>query len=182
MEFTTEQEEMESPGRYAVWLVPDANAEQRFANVVEDLSDRYNCPRFAPHTTLLSGLTGAESELVEKTRALASELTSVDVTATGLAMQPYYFTSFYLKLDPSAALLLAYQKATQAFLSRSGNFAPHVSLLYGSIPRTEKISLGAEIHNRVPGTFTLDRLYLVHITLAVPNWKIISRFDLPSAD
>jgi len=182
MEFTTEQQELEVPGRYALWLVPEASAEERLISVIEDLSDRYGCPRFLPHATILGGLGGTEQELIEKVDSLAGELQAIDVTATGLAMEPYYFTSFYLKLEPSAALLLSYQKATQVFTAKAGNFNPHVSLLYGSVPRQEKINIGAEIHSRVPGAFRLDRLYLVQITLAVPNWKVISRHDLPSAD
>jgi len=180
MEFTTELHELEAPERYAIWLVPDAGAEQKFLSVIDGLSDRYGCPRFLPHVTLLGGLGETEQELTEKVESLARELQAIDVTATGLAMEPYYFTSLYLKLEPSAALLLAYQKATQAFTARAGNFKPHVSLLYGSIPRQEKINIGAEIHNRVPATFRLNRLYLVKVTLAVPNWKVISRHDLPA--
>lgn len=182
MELTIEQQELEAPGRYAIWLVPDAGAEQKFLSIIDGLGDRYGCPRFLPHATLLGGLGDPEQELVEKVESLAQELRAIDVTATGLAMEPYYFTSLYLKLDPSAALLLAYQKTTQAFTARAGNFKPHVSLLYGSIPRQEKIDIGAEIHNRVPGAFRLDRLYLVQITLAVPNWKVISRHELSSPD
>jgi 2'-5' RNA ligase len=174
----TDEQTTPVPGRYAIWLIPEVSVEQRFSGVIEKLSERYGCPRFAPHTTLLSGIVDDEDALGDKTASLAQELEAVDVKATGFAMEPYYFHSFYLKLEPSSALLLAHQKASQSFEKKAGNFLPHISLLYGAVAREEKISLGSELHNQIPGAFKLDRLYLVHTTLAVPNWTVVSRYDL----
>lgn len=174
----TDKQEEQVQGRYALWLVPQGDAEQRFASVMENLSNRHNSPRFAPHVTLLGGLIGAEADLVEKTSKLAEELEQIPVTAIGLAMEPYYFKSFYLRLDPSAALLLAHQRAAQSFSAKAGSYAPHVSLFYGSLSRDVKVALGQEIHQQIPASFSLDRLYLVHLTLAVPNWTVVSRHDL----
>ena len=166
------------PGRYAIWLVPEISVEQKFSRVIESLSERYGCPRFAPHTTVLGGIVEDEEILRDKAAKLAEELQPVDVTATGFAIEPYYFRSFYLKLEPSSALLLAHQKTSQIFERQAGNFAPHISLLYGAVAREEKLALGKELHNQIPAEFKLDRLYLVHTTLAVPNWKVISRHEL----
>ena len=173
-----EEQAAPPPGRYAIWLIPEVGVEQKFSGVIESLSERYSCPRFAPHTTLLSGIVEDEEILRDKAATLAQELQPVDVTATGFAIEPYYFRSFYLKLEPSSALLLAHQKASQAFEKKAGNFAPHISLLYGAVARNEKLALGKELHSQIPAEFKLDRLYLVHTTLAVPNWTIISRHEL----
>lgn len=175
------EKEHQDLARYALWLIPEADAEQRFAEIIESLSNQHHCPRFAPHVTLVNGLHDTEEKLIEKTAVLAKELEQIPVAATGLAMEPYYFRSFYLKLESSAGLLLAYQRAGQSFTTRSGNYHPHVSLLYGSVARDAKTAMGIAVHQNVPIHFSLNRLYLVHQELAVPNWTIISRHDLNSS-
>lgn len=179
MEAADNNEEQQIGGHYSLWLVPDAGAERQFTEVIEYLGERFPGPRFAPHVTLLSGLRGNEDDLSAKTSELANELRSFKVSATGLAMEPYYFLNFYLKLESSANFLLAYQRANQAFSkSASSDFRPHVSLHYGTSPREEKNSMGEQIHGQLPVNIGFDKLYLVQITLAVPNWRIIHRHDL----
>jgi len=183
MEATENNEEEQSGGHYSLWLVPDSIAERQFAEAIDYLSERFPGPRFAPHVTLLSGIQGSEEDLVAKSRELSNELTSFHAKATGLAMEPYYFRNFYLRLESSASFLLAYQRASQALSKTAGgDFKPHFSLHYGTSSREECTSMGKEIHSQLPGSVMVDKLYLVHITLAVPNWRIISRHDLQQED
>jgi len=183
MEDTDNNAEQQIGGHYSLWLVPENIAERQFAEAIDYLGERFPGPRFAPHVTLLSGLSGQEEDLAATTSSLANELNSFSVNATGLAMEPYYFKNFYLKLESSAKFLLAYQRANQAFKkSANSNFNPHVSLHYGTSTRDEKINMGSEIHSQIPGKLDIDKLYLVHITLAVPNWRIISRYELSEPD
>lgn len=179
MEAADNNQEQELSGHYSLWLVPYVATERQFSEAIDYLSERYSGPRFAPHVTLLSGLQGSEQELIAKTNKLADELKSFDVKAAGLAMEPYYFRNFYLKLESSANFLRAYQRASQA-LSKSagGEFSPHISLHYGTASREECTNMGKEIHSQLPGSTVIDRLYLVQIPLAVPDWRIISRHDL----
>jgi 2'-5' RNA ligase len=183
MEATDDNQEQQLGGRYSLWLVPDTADERQFAEAIDYLSERFSGPRFAPHITLLSGLHGQVEDLATKTSGLASELKSFSAKATGLAMEPYYFRDFYLKLESSADLVLAYQRTNQTFSrSTDGDFRPHISLHYGTSSREERIDMGKEIHSQLPGNITIDKLYLVHITLAVPNWRIISRHELQPPD
>lgn len=183
MEAADNNQEQQIGGHYSLWLVPGIATERQFSEAIDYLSERYSGPRFAPHVTLLSGLQGSEEELTSKTSILASELKAFDVRAKGLAMEPYYFRNFYLKLESSANFLLAYQRASK-ILSKStgGEFKPHISLHYGTSSREECISMGQEIHSQLPGNTIIDRLYLVHIPLAVPNWRIISRHEMQPPD
>jgi len=183
MEAADNNQEQHIGGHYSLWLIPDALAERQLAEAIDYLGERYSGPRFAPHVTLLSGLQGSEEDLVEKSRQLSNELTSFQARAIGLAMEPYYFRNFYLRLESSANFLLAYQRASQD-LSKStgGDFKPHISLHYGTSTREECMGMGKEIHSQLPGNVMIDKLYLVHITLAVPNWRIISRHDLRQPD
>lgn len=183
MEAADNNEEQQIGGRYSLWLVPDAGAERQFTEAIEYLGERFPGPRFAPHVTLLSGLRGSEEDLSAKANELANELQSFKVSATGLAMEPYYFRNFYLKLESSANFLLAYQRANQTFsISAGSDFKPHVSLHYGTSTREDKNSMGAQIHSQLPVDINFDRLYLVQITLAVPNWRIIHRQELMASE
>lgn len=179
METADNNQEQQISGHYSLWLIPGVATERPFAEAIDYLSERYSGPRFAPHITLLSGLQGPEEILVAKTSELAGEFNSFNIKATGLAMEPYYFRNFYLKLESSANFLLAYQRASKALSKNTSvEFVPHISLHYGTSSREECTSMGKEIHSQLPGNATIDRLYLVHIPLAVPNWRIISRHEM----
>lgn len=179
MEAADNNEEHLIGERYSLWLVPSVSEERQFIEVIDYLGERFPGPRFAPHVTLLSSLRGQEDDLSEKATDLANNLRSFNVSATGLAMEPYYFRNFYLKLESSANFLLAYQRANQTFSrSTASEFNPHISLHYGTSLREEKNNMGEQIHGQLPGNITFDKLYLVQITLAVPNWRIIRRYDL----
>lgn len=165
--------------RYALWLVPRDDVAKQLADAIDYLCGHYRGPSFKPHVTLLSNISGLEEDLISKTKKLGQDLQELTLKATGLAMEPYYFRSFYLKLESAAGLLLAFQNAAKNFgLRGSGNYTPHVSLSYGFTTREEKIAMGRDIHKRLPGSLEFSHLQLVQVALAVPDWQVVCSVDL----
>ncbi len=163
-----------SIARYALWLAPDEDSGGRFADVIGRLREQYGGPPFAPHVTLLENLIGSSDRVTAKADALAAALRPIPARALRLVMEPYYFRSLYLKLDPGAELVQAHEQAAQQFgVAPQDNFHPHLSLLYGLVPRKTKIAIGAQIHQDLPVEFTLTRLQLVRLSLAVADWKTV---------
>lgn len=165
--------------RYALWLLPDQAGTDSFTNLIDDLSNRYNGPRFAPHVTLLGRVTGAETDLAKTSQDLAKRLRVLTLRPQAVAREAYYFRCFYVKLDQSAELEQAHKYAADAFgVDFVSDYLPHLSLIYGHLSREEKDKLRGEIEPRIPSDFIVDRLQLVHVTVSVAAWQVVTTCSL----
>ncbi len=160
--------------RYSLWLLPDEEATAKFSELITGLSDRYHGPRFSPHVTMLGWLRGEEDALAQSAMDLAQELQALTLRPQRLAGEAYYFRCFYVELERSAALLAAHERASAAFKAGyASDYLPHLSLVYGRLDGAEKTRLRAELAARLSATFTADRLRLVHIEVAVADWRAV---------
>ncbi len=158
--------------RYALWLLPTEAVAPRYTELIHRLAERYGTPRFGPHVTLLGWVTGPEQELIARTEHLARGLRALKLRGQTIAGEPYYFRCLYIKLQRHSALLGAHERASQSFMSGyASDYLPHLSLLYGQLPRAEKARLIAELENELPADLDVDRLQLVRITLSVQDWR-----------
>ncbi|MFQ5936044.1 MAG: 2'-5' RNA ligase family protein [Acidiferrobacterales bacterium] len=165
--------------RYSLWLLPDEAATESFTGVIDRFSDRYRGPRFTPHVTLLGWVTGVEQNLRETTVALAEELPAPRLQPAGLGGEAYYFRCFYVKLQKSTELLQIHERASAAFKAGyASDYLPHLSLVYGHLPPARKAALDAEMENTLPVEFIADRLQLVHITVSVADWRVVTTCSL----
>ena len=166
--------------RYALWLLPDETAGAKYADLINTLSERYHTPRFSPHVTLLGRVTGSEDTLAQITRSLADKFCMLTLPAEGLAGETNYFRSLYVKLECSKRLLETHEQASTSFAGRpASDYLPHLSLVYGHLPETEKTKLGTEIEDKLPNDFQLDRLQLVYIAASVRDWRTVATCLLP---
>jgi 2'-5' RNA ligase len=165
--------------RYALWLKPEAAADQQLQAVINQLATEYHAPPFAPHITLLGRLFGDESELAAKTETLAGRLNEFSPRVTGFAGAPYYFRCFFSPVASSPELRHAVDEASSTFGASAGSdFSPHISLLYGQLHRDEKKQIPAKIGDAVPRSLTVDRLQLIRMSLSVPAWEIVTEHPL----
>lgn len=168
--------------RYALWLLPDAAVSDTFGEVIGRLSTRYHGPRFTPHVTLLGWVTGSEQQLMQTTAQLAQQLRVLNLRGAGFDGEQYYFRCFYLKLEASQELKQAHGQASAAFnAGHSSDYMPHLSLVYGQGTITDKPALSQELAASLPAQFAVDRLQLVHITVSVADWRVVTTCALGGA-
>ena len=168
--------------RYALWLLPDAGVSDAFGDVIARLSARYHGPRFTPHVTLLGWVTGAEQQLAEATAQLAKQLRMLHLRSAGFDGEQYYFRCFYLKLEATQELMQAHEQASLAFSAgHSSDYLPHLSLVYGQSTVADKATLRQELVAILPAQFSVDRLQLVHITVSVADWRVVTTCTLGNA-
>jgi 2'-5' RNA ligase len=168
--------------RYALWLLPDAAVSDAFGEVIVRLSGRYHGPRFTPHLTLLGWIIGSEQQLTQTTAQLAQQLRVLHLRGAGFDGEQYYFRCFYLKLEASQELMQAHERASAAFnAGHSSDYMPHLSLVYGQGTVTDKAVLRQELAASLPAQFSVDRLQLVHITVSVADWRVVTTCTLGSA-
>lgn len=167
--------------RYALWLLPAEPVSTAFADLIESLRKSYRGPGFAPHVTLLGWVTGKEEALAQATAQLAAQVEPITLRPVGLDGEPYYFRCFYLKLDKSEPLLRAHEKASALFSAgHSSDYLPHLSLIYGQLSAPQKTRLQKELIDTLSAEFVVDRVQLVHIAVAVADWRVVTTFALGS--
>lgn len=160
---------------YAIWLIPQADIQAELEQLITKLSKEYNGPCFAPHITLLTGLSGGKQELIDKTSELALKINEFKVTSCRLEAGDSYYRSLYLKIVEAGSLIVSYQCAKSLFNQQeSDEFMPHLSLLYGSQPRKIKVQLIENLKGKVRLDLHVDRIELVTAHGLPEEWKTVS--------
>lgn len=167
------------PQRFALWLLPANDSAARLGAIMQRLQQRWRTPVFPPHITLLSGSTADFDTLAARLPTIAASIAPQLLQVETMAMEAYYFRAFYLRLARTEEILAAHAGVAAAFAcpARTG-YAPHLSLLYGSIARAQKLALGEELHSELPSRLTADRLQLVRLAVAVSDWEPLDTCEL----
>jgi 2'-5' RNA ligase len=170
---------------YFLWLLPPAPVQNRFALLIDTLSQRLGTPRFTPHITLVGSVDSPLAEIVARLTMLAARLAPVPVRLTGTGYTEQYFRCLFMQAERSPPLLAAHEIAS-AHLGRlpEADFMPHLSLIYGSLPPEQKRKIVDEIAGRFDAAFQVDRMGLCLPDGPPERWRVLRTFALtgrPSA-
>ncbi len=160
---------------YALWLVPAGRTHRILTRRILALSRKYSTPRFAPHVTLLSGITTSEHEALSHAAALARQLRPFQIRLTEIGFLDDYFRCLFLRVAPTHAVVSAHRTAKAVFgLQNQPLFMPHLSLLYGNLP--------IEVKKRVvfrpssPLSFEVSGLHLYSVQGPPESWRAAGTF------
>ena len=164
-----------------LWLMPSGEIYDRLANIIEDLSKKYGGPFFEPHVTLLGFLPGTKEEIMAHSLTLAQTLQPFHIRLTDLGYQDTYFQCLYLNVEDTAEIMEANSQARMVYQSsRSSEFTPHISLLYGDYPREIKDQIISSLGKDLRLRFAITDIHLIHAESEDPkHWTKIQRFQLP---
>jgi 2'-5' RNA ligase len=145
----------------ALWLLPADPVRARCAEWIERLSRELSTPRFAPHVTLLHGIPRAASSVVAAAAALARATAPLQVRLGALRQRPEYHRALLVEVRGPGLHETHARAAAALGMAPASDFAPHLSLLYGSVPEAVKDALVDRIGRALEGTASLDRLDVV---------------------
>lgn len=165
---------MSERSRYALWIRPFGDVAFSLRQRIKKLALEYNTPLFEPHITLISGLRGSESELIQWTNILADTFPPFEILLTKAGFDTEYYRCLYVYADKSKELQHARETAERLFeVSPDDHFKPHLSLMYGTLDRNEKERIlnrmGREFHIR----FDATNLLLIRTNGEPDEWKEI---------
>ena len=145
----------------AYWRVPAADDCVRFQNVIDQLADQQQAPRFLPHLSFGS-FAESEPELDE----VLELLRGLELRPVEIAQSPSFTMSLFVRFEPTEHLLRA-RSAIEAHpgFRTSRDFDPHISLCYGMPKDREEID--AEIETLLDRPVRFDRLVATDIRLPV---------------
>ena len=87
---------MDLADAHYLWLMPQKETYDEFQKIIQVLSKTYGTPRFEPHVTLVSGLSGKIDLLVKKIDALALGKRKFAVATKDIDYIHGFFTSLLL--------------------------------------------------------------------------------------
>lgn len=164
---------------YALWLVPDAPAYEKLALLIEELSSTHGTPRFEPHVTLLSGIINSEEEAVEQCRLFASSQSILSAQLIEIQYLEQFYRCLFFKTDTNKALLQLRQQAEEQFAhTQVRPFVPHLSFLYGSLPKFKKESIIEQLGNRFFVNLVFRKIRLIEIRQRPEFWRVVADFPL----
>lgn len=162
-----------------LWLMPDGEAYNLLQELILDLSQTHDTPRFEPHITLLSGITDEEDLAIEKTRHFAFNTQPITAALTHIEYLELYYRCLFFRADTSEQLMQARQQAEQLFEhTQIQPFIPHVSFLYGAMPTFQKEAIINDLGNRFLMSLKMNMLRLVRTQRTPEYWELVAEFPL----
>jgi len=162
----------------SLWLEPQGASRDRFTGLIRKLANELGTPVFDPHVTLLGGLSQPESEVVDRSLALAALVPPIEVrlTRAGVGLEYYHF--LYFEVAVTEQLREAHATARRAFDLPEEEFEPHLSLAYAIPLEHEPSELLRRVPGRPWGRFMVDSLTLVRTAGAPEEWEVLGRLPL----
>ena len=159
---------------YALWLLPEDQTLKHFQDKITELSERCNTPEFEAHITLLSGLSGDESTLIQATTDLAAQTDPIEIKITRAGYRESYFQNLFVHIEETQSLKKIREKAFSVFNHEEledKTFMPHVSLLYGHLAAEEKERILMDVGHEFDITCQVTSLKLVKTQGRVSQWE-----------
>jgi len=123
---------------YSIWLIPSGEVYKKFAEIIENFSNKYLAPKFEPHLTLIGGWQGNKKEAISKTKKLASLLFPFSTAARGIGYTENIHKALFINCDNNKRLANAHLIAKRIFNHKEEKYLPHISLIYGKFNKKEK--------------------------------------------
>jgi len=163
----------------SLWLVPEGATGERLAGLIDRLAARLGTTAFAPHVTLLPGVSGAEDDVLGRARALATDLEPFSIEFSGIDGHDAHFRCLFFRVGGSPVLREAHARAARRFdRAPDPTFDPHLSLVYGSLAAAAKAELTPELEARIPAPLVARRLHVWRTEGAVGDWRELVALDL----
>jgi len=164
---------------YSLWLMPTGEVRRRLAETILDLSREYATPVFEPHVTLAGDIVGPAREVASKMKDLARRIPPFTVRLTVVDGLDEYFRCLFVRLATTHPIMLANQAAREVFaLTKQPVFMPHLSLLYGNLPRSVKKGIIASLSRQFELEFKVNSLHLYLIKSEPATWRRVASCGL----
>ena len=157
--------------RYSVFLTPARNDFDHTAGIIRELCAKYGGEPFEPHLTVHSGDLADPDRLKRVVSGAASETAPFSLRIRRVARGESFFRALYFEFEENSELhLLRERILTGTGIESTGNFVPHLSLLYGNMSLHRKqASAGRVIPGRAEIFF--DEIKIVSPRNRQEGWR-----------
>jgi 2'-5' RNA ligase len=164
--------------KYSVWLKPTGIVNRKFSQLISQLAERYSSPAFPPHVTLIGSIEAHEEEIIGKAHELASLIQPYTIKLMNVDYTDDYYRALFVRVEPSAGVLAAYEQARKLFPSNEASYMPHLSLLYGDFSVETKKKIIKKVGDRFTDEFEVNTLHLYLTEGDADSWHKVREFLL----
>ena len=166
--------------RSSLWLVPQPADTGVLLCMICKLAQEHGDAPFAPHLTLLGGLSAPRQALADRATLLAAALDPITLRPLSVGGEQSRVRCLYVRFAHSRELDSARCRAESVMPPSDDAFLPHMGLYYGSLETAERLQLARAIILHRPAAITLDRLAVADTSKAVEDRDEIAVFRLDS--
>lgn len=162
---------------YAIWFVLEKSDTEYFANIINDLSAKYDAQPFKPHITAY-GLVDIDLDELDKivTNSIKDEKQFV-IETSNISYSDVFWKTLFVEFQPSIQLERISKKLTTSLQSfASYDFIPHVSLIYKNMSTSEQKKLADTI--KIKEKFTVTEMWIQKFHEDIAKWKIVRKYEL----
>ena len=166
--------------KYSLWLIPGGDGYKKFTEIINQLSVKYHAPKFELHISLVgkSIVVIDESEIVTRTKRLASLLHPFSVKLNGIEYTDATHKALFVECDKNEELLTLHNIAEKVFEFEKEEYLPHLSLIYGAFNKKEKEEMMKEI-KKYPSKLEIESISLFNTgPVNEEEWYKIAEFKL----
>jgi 2'-5' RNA ligase len=162
---------------HAIWLTFSKNDRDHLKKIIDEISEKYNAPKFEPHITVY-GLVDSEISLID---SIAKEITqncdSFFVQKSEILQSEELWKTVYIELKTNNHLESIHNNLKKHFEKISKyEFKPHISLIYKILPVEEKIKIINKLNTK--NEFMVNKLVVQKFFPDIEKWKIVKKYDL----
>jgi 2'-5' RNA ligase len=163
---------------FTLWLTPCEPLRSTLRSIIRRLAASLDAVEFEPHMTVHSGpSTDAEARAVA--HMIARQFSPIEVTADRLCHTERYTKTLFVQFQESAAVRQIFEAAAAGY-SRQSSYVlnPHLSLLYKTLPQTERREL-CEALDVPMGDYKFDRIRMIETELPIEDagpvrrWRVV---------
>jgi 2'-5' RNA ligase len=152
----------------SLWLVPPVTLRAEIATIIDNYAEELSTPHFVPHLTLLGGIERGVTP--DELRALARETAGVTIEPRGIVTGDDFYHCVFMSVIPTPELRRVRAAAERIFGASAEPFRPHMSLVYGDLPRATKDAVAREIEATRFAAFAPDVLEAVETSGTPERW------------
>jgi 2'-5' RNA ligase len=150
----------------------------RLAAEIAKLSRRLRTQRFAPHVTLIGGLSRPQREVTQRAARLARGVAPFQLRPARVGQASRFYRSVFLAFEPSPALRRLRVRARRALGPSRRRFFAHLSLVYGDLDARTRNRLVVESRRGAPASIRFARLQVVRTEGEPREWRLVASFAL----
>lgn len=144
---------------FAIWTVPQDKDKEYLQKIVDDLSQKYNAPKFIPHLTFLGDTIIELNDLknaIDKTFLDVKPFTAKTIK---VSQSEVFFKTLFVEFEKDNFFTNLFNNLKLNLPQQTDYvFKPHISLLYKEMPEEERIKLTKEI--KIKDEIIIDKIII----------------------
>ncbi len=162
---------------YFIWLLPKNEDSKYLSDIIDNLSRKFNSPKFSPHVTVFGYVNFKLPVIRDAIKKSIAELEPFTVIRSDLKYSNNFWKTIYFELRPNSFLSRIYKMLNNSLgENESFTFSPHFSLIYKNMNDSQKQQLISEII--LKRNFIIDKIAIMKFSNNVDEWKIIETYSI----